>query len=156
MFYFIFDLDDTLYQTSNVDNKINIIDYVDKNKLKELEKYGKIILFSNANNIHCKRWLEDLQIKDSFSVIITHDTFKIYKPNPLVYNKLIEVCGIKNNDDVFFFDDLPINLLPGHKKNWNTILIKKNYIKKNSDIYINNIFNTINLGINNMLLFLDN
>lgn len=153
MYYFIFDLDETLYQSCENDPE-KIIDCINYSLLEKLKKIGKIILFSNANFIHCNKYLIQLGIKDLFSVIITYDTFNIYKPNPLAYEKVIKTCGIKQTDEVFFFDDIPINLLSGYNKEWNTILIKKNYTKNVNDRYIDNQFSNINNAINYILLFL--
>ena len=158
MNYFIFDLDDTLYQNVilETNNKYTnkSLEVIKLENIKQLVKIGKLILFSNANNSHCQKWLQDLGIKEYFSFIVSYDTFNIYKPNPIVYQKVNNCCGITDKDTVFFFDDLPINLLSAYKNKWNTILIKKNYIKNKNDIYIHNIFDNINLAINFILMFL--
>ena len=161
MYYFIFDLDETLYQTDQTDpnNKLknNIIKV---SNIEKVSKLGKIILFSNGNYNHCEKILEELKIKKYFSVIICYDTFKIYKPNPLVYNKLVTNCGFNSElDTIFFFDDLPINLLSAYQYNWNTILINKNYenqnqTKKFKEVYINYIFKNINLALEYLIFFL--
>ena len=155
MYYFIFDLDDTLYQ-----NTSDIV--VDDSKLDKLSKLGKLILFSNATNKHCIEWLEQLKISKYFTVIISSDTFNMYKPNPNLYKRLISNCGILSRDTVFFFDDMQINLYPAWEIGWNTILIKKDFDKtkfyklnlKNNN-YIHNNFDDINIALDYVLFFLE-
>ena len=162
MNYFIFDLDNTLYQESvafsqDSGNEININNKADVERIKKLSKIGKLILLSNGNDVHCSKWLQYLNIMDYFSVIISYDTFNIYKPNPLIYEKVVENCGIKLDDNVFYFDDIPLNLLPAYKIKWNTILIKKNRkINIASDnIYIHYEFDNINSAIDFVVCFLE-
>ena len=155
MNYFIFDLDNTLYQDNS-----QIV--VDPEKLDKLNKIGKIILFSNASNQHCIEWLKKLKITKYFSVIVSSDTFNMCKPNPNLYKNLIRNCGILRLDTVFFFDDMQINLFPAYQIGWNTILIRKDYQKtkfyelnlKNNN-YINNHFDNVNIAIDYVLFFLD-
>ena len=167
MYYFIFDLDETLYQTDNNDNNtdnnnnnIETINHIDIEKLEKINKIGKLILFSNATNKHCMEWLDILNIKQYFSVIISCNTFNMYKPNPNLYDRVIKYCGIDSSkDSVFFFDDLPINLLTGYQKGWKTILISpifnkkhKNKLKDNHN-YIDYNFKNINLSLEHILFY---
>lgn len=162
MYYFILDLDDTLYQNETDRDYIDVnegTECVDSAKIKELSELGKVILFSNANTPHCNKWLTYLGIIDYFSAIVNYDSFNMYKPNPNLYNKLIQNCGIRGDDTVFFFDDLPLNLFPGFKLGWKTALIKKNYKKDSlnlfNDSYIENVFNNVNNAIDYVLLFIN-
>ena len=134
MNYFIFDLDNTLFSLDN-NNKIKNI--VSGNLLEKLNEKGKIILFSNAKYLYCIYWLDILRIKKYFSVIISSDFINGYKPNPLLYKKINKLCGIKKNDNVFFFDDIEVNLESSKTVKWITILINKNYNKKNYIDYYN-------------------
>lgn len=146
--YFIFDLDETLYKYTD---NFTIINTIDKLLFKKLCNYGNIIIFSNATYSHCKYWCDILDIKQYITSILSCDIIKEVKPNPLSYKKVIEILGIKKNDNIYFFDDQPINLLtPNVDLNWNTILINKDneQIKNITLNYINNKHNNINDAIN--------
>ena len=144
--YFIFDLDETLYK---IDDNYTIINQINKLLLDKLSKVGEIILFSNASYSHCLYWIEILDIKDYFSSIFSSDITKYMKPNPLSYKKIVELAGIKQIDVVYFFDDIPINLLSGEEEyKWNPYLINK----KNDILNFNcKKFDTINNAISFIL-----
>jgi FMN phosphatase YigB (HAD superfamily) len=128
MKYYIFDLDNTLYKLNENMKIVNTIDIILLNKLKT---QGTIIMFSNATYSHCDYWCSILNIKEYFPTIISADNLQHTKPNPLSYEKVIELCNIKETDNVYFFDDIPINLYSASKYNWNTYLInKENNMKK--------------------------
>lgn len=114
---YIFDLDDTLYQIKNN----QFINKVDKQELKKLK--GIKIIFSNATFGHVNMFLKNLGITDMFNVIFSTDILGGYKPNPLLYKKIMDVCKLTDNDNIYFFDNLPINLYPAHQYNWKTVLI---------------------------------
>lgn len=147
MNYFIFDLDNTLFNIKN-----NIINNTVSSKLLEsLNKKGKMILFSNAKYSYCNYWLDILNIKKYFSVIISSDFIDGHKPNPLIYQKINDLLGINEKDKIYFFDDIKINLATAKehlKKKWITILIHKDCQKKN---YIDYYFNNINTSLRYLL-----
>jgi FMN phosphatase YigB (HAD superfamily) len=149
MNYFIFDLDNTLF---TLDHNNLIKNIVSGNLLEKLKKKGKIILFSNATYSYCLYWLDILRIKNVFSVIISSDFFNGFKPNPLLYKKMNSICGISSNDNVYFFDDIEINLESSKNTKWTTILINNKTTKKK---YIDYNFNNINVGIEYILFNLD-
>ena len=46
------------------------------------------------------------------------------KPNPLVYNKISYLCGLSLTEyNIYFFDNMAINLVYPKQLGWNTILI---------------------------------
>lgn len=118
--YYIFDLDDTLYQKNDgqIQNCIN-----SQNLKKIKDKNGFIIVFSNASYNHCIFWIDKLKISKYISVIISTDIIGGLKPDLVVYLKLMMVCNISRNDNIFFFDNLKSNLVSGKKIGWNTLLI---------------------------------
>jgi len=149
MKYYIFDLDNTLYKLNENMKIVNTIDIILLNKLKT---QGTIIMFSNATRSHCDYWCSILNIKEYFPTIISADNLQHTKPNPLSYEKVIELCDIKNTDTVYFFDDIPINLYSASKYNWNTYLINKdnnmenyNKTKEDSENNNNNTNNNVHL-----------
>ena len=132
MKYYIFDLDNTLYK---LNENMKIVNTIDVTLLNKLKTQGTIIMFSNATHSHCYYWCSVLNIKEYFSSIISADNLQHTKPNPLSYEKVIELCNIKETDTVYFFDDIPINLYSASKYNWNTYLINKD---NNMKDYIEN------------------
>lgn len=144
MNYFIFDLDNTLFHikdniiTKNVSSKL----------LEKIRDKGFIILFSNAKYSYCNYWLDILNIKKYFSVIISSDYINGFKPNPLLYQKINNILGINQKDNIYFFDDITINLETSKQhlnKKWITILI--NNIKKENKKYIDYKFDSINTSL---------
>ena len=113
---YLFDLDDTLYQ--NIDNECR---YANVELIKKLE--GTKIIFSNAKHFYCLHWLNKMGMSDCFQVVIASDILNGYKPYPIVYLKLMSLCGLTHQDDITFFDNLGINLETAKKLNWKTVLI---------------------------------
>lgn len=134
---YIFDLDDTLYQIKNNE----YINKVDKQELRKLN--GIKILFSNATFGHVSILMKELGITDIFNVVFTTDILGGYKPNPLMYEKIMTLCNLNESDNIYFFENLAINLYPAKKYNWKTILI----IPNDENIIISN-----NESNNNKLL----
>tara|TARA_Y100000591_G_C21711142_1_gene633570 strand:- start:166 stop:636 length:471 start_codon:yes stop_codon:yes gene_type:complete len=141
--FFIFDLDETLYK---FDDQYQIKDTINKKILEDIAKHGDIILFSNATYSHCLYWLQILDIKKFFSNIFSSDILENIKPNPLSYKQIVDLCGIKSIDNIYFFDDVPINLFSSYQEyKWNTYLINKNNnIEKNKSIWLKGQYNNIN------------
>jgi FMN phosphatase YigB (HAD superfamily) len=120
----VFDLDYTLYSLPksipfNYDllkknNKVN-------NLLKSLS--NKKYIFTNGTLLHVFEVLKQLEMTNIFDKIETRDTLKGYKPNINIFNKFIEKCSIKNDDNVMFFEDTLENLEIAKKLNWTTIFI---------------------------------
>lgn len=133
---YIFDLDNTLYQKHNG----KIINTINPTLFDKLN--GKKILLSNARFYYCIKIIKMLNITNKFSSIITPDLLEnIYKPNPLIYIKLLELCGISSaSHNIYFFDDTPSNLIyPKNKLDWKIILINPNKeITLSNDASINN------------------
>lgn len=114
---YIFDLDDTLYQ-------IKSNEYINKVNKQELRKLNGIkILFSNATFGHVSILMKELGITDIFNVVFTTDILGGYKPNPLMYEKIMKLCNLNDDDNIYFFDNLAINLYPAKKYKWKTVLI---------------------------------
>lgn len=130
MFYWIFDLDDTLYQTDKfqrVDNGLYLnYSFIKENKLlKKLLTFlsGKKIIMTNSIKAHCNKVLNKLKLNDSFDNKFHRNNLKNLKPNPYTYIKLMTDLKIKKEDTCIFFDDSPINLIMAKKFGWTTILI---------------------------------
>ena len=113
---YLFDLDDTLYQM--IDNKCQ---YANVELIKKLD--GIKIIFSNARHFYCLDWLAKMGMSDCFQVVIACDTLMGYKPYPMVYIKLMSLCGLTHQDDITFFDNLGINLVTAKRLKWKTVFI---------------------------------
>ena len=96
---YIFDLDDTLYQKENDSPKL--ISIVDKDLLSKLN--CKKIIFSNAKYEHCTKVLTNLGIINQFNIILSADMLNGLKPNMIVYRKVVDLCGLTNSDNIYFF-----------------------------------------------------
>lgn len=149
MVKFIFDLDYTLYGIRDNINTSNNMDlYYDsfkpklflKSLLKQITKLsGKnintndFILFTNGNEEHATLVLTKLDLLDLFgpNKIVARNTFEdthgeLLKPNPLMYNLMIDKCKIKKDETVYFFEDTGENLEMAKNFGWQTILINPN------------------------------
>ena len=123
---YIFDLDDTLYQVK--DNQ-----YINKVNKQELRKLNGIkILFSNATFGHVSILMKELGITDIFNVVFTTDILGGYKPNPLMYEKIMTLCNLNESDNIYFFENLAINLYPAKKYNWKVHIPNFSYTTDNA------------------------
>ena len=149
MLYWIFDLDQTLYQLPN-----NVS--FNYNKLSEDEQLNYLlvmlpsrkIIFTNGTYNHGLSCLNKLKIMDNFSSIISRDKIKTLKPEYDSYNRCMEVNNITNNDKCVFFDDLPENLIAAKSFGWITVLINKNkYMDNSIDFWFPNIHLALNFFV---------
>jgi len=149
---YIFDLDDTLYKLNNKNGPVFAINKTLLNSLN-----GSKILFSNASHNHCINWLDNLNIREEFQAIFSNSNLHGYKPNPFMYKKIEQICGLKNYNNIYFFDDMPINLYPAKQLGWNTFLIgsltHQNFFTtvNNTENYIDHQFPTINDALEYLL-----
>jgi len=149
MLYWIFDLDQTLYQLPlNVDfsynelYKDNHLDYLLSNLA------SKKIIFTNGTHNHCDVCLNKLDITKHFKNIIARDIIKTLKPEYNSYYRCMMLSGIKQTDKCVFFDDLPENLIAAKSFGWITVLVNKNnYMDNNIDFWFPNIHIALNFFI---------
>ena len=149
MIYWIFDMDDTLYQIKG--NFTNYDEIKPNNELVGLIKKlsGLKILFTNAGHHHTNIILSKLGLVSSFDLILDRDILGGLKPSPLVFLKLIKWCSITSQDTCYFFEDSFQNLVVGSSLGWKTILIDKE-----NKLHINNKVNTyfnIDISDNNSI-----
>jgi FMN phosphatase YigB (HAD superfamily) len=156
MLYWIFDLDDTLYQIKSNYHVVNNL-YVNYSFIKEDKKLkvllnmltGKKVIMTNSVNQHCQNVIKKLKIKDCFHHTFDRNTFNGFlKPHPKTYIKLMNDLNMKENDLCVFFDDSPINLIMAKKFGWMTILITPFPWKyQNSHPSIDLIFPTVHNAV---------
>lgn len=132
MIHWVFDLDNTLYQTDD-NNPYKVHDglYLNYSFLKEDKKLqillnilkGNKVIMTNSVNQHCNTVLNRLGINKCFNTILTRNSMRNIKPHPQTYYKVINRCNVQSNDKCIFFDDQPINLIMAKKFGWITVLI---------------------------------
>lgn len=141
MIYWIFDLDNTLYQGTlesydQLNNAPNL-----KNLITSLP--GKKILFTNGTFGHAKSCLIAMQLH-CFDIIISRDMLNDLKPNFSSYLKMIKMCKINPEDKCIFFEDTVVNLIEARRFNWVTVLV--------NPIIINNV--NVNYSFSNIYIAL--
>lgn len=143
-FFYIFDLDDTLYQLNDTKGKKTLINCIHPELLCGLNGYK--IIFTNSNGNYSVKLLEKLNILNNINLILSADILGGLKPQNNIYKKIEQICNINNETDViYFFDNHEFNLFPAKKIGWITILINPNAKKKSS--YVDFTFNNINEAI---------
>jgi HAD superfamily hydrolase (TIGR01509 family) len=143
MKYYVFDLDDTLLETSKllynyqgeylteqqVLHDYKKIIHKDENLYSLLLNLkGKKYILTNSGPIHCHVSLKNLGIESLFSGFIDNTSVKgklAFKPYPPVYNYTKEVMGVSRDDEIFIFDDRIENLVYPASIGWKTVLICK-------------------------------
>ncbi len=139
MIYWIFDMDDTLYD-SNGNFSYNMLKQDNEliGLIKKLK--GRKILFTNASHQHTNLVLHKLGLVSSFDLIVDRNLLGVLKPSPIAFLKIIKWCSITPNDTCYFFEDSLRNLIVGHALGWQTIFINPgefNAQNKYIDIIIN-------------------
>jgi FMN phosphatase YigB (HAD superfamily) len=136
MIYWIFDMDETLYNFEK--GKFSYDQLKKDNELIYLinKLNGRKILFTNASHQHTNIVLDKLGLVSSFDLILDRDTLGVLKPHPLAFIKLIKWCSITERDTCYFFEDTINNLIMGNIIGWQSVLINpkaNNEINKKMD-----------------------
>jgi FMN phosphatase YigB (HAD superfamily) len=111
MIYWIFDMDDTLYQrggktfTYDMLKRDNELIYL----LKKLE--GRKILLTNGTHQHTNIVLEKMDLTSVFDLILDRNILGALKPDPQVFYKVTKWCSIGVNDTCIYFEDILQNLV---------------------------------------------
>jgi FMN phosphatase YigB (HAD superfamily) len=125
MIYWIFDMDETLYNSNGsfsydkLEPDTELINLI--NRLN-----GRKILFTNAAHHHTNIVLSKMGLVSSFDLILDRDILGVLKPHPIAYMKLTKWCSINKNDTCYFFEDTINNLIMGNTIGWQSILINPN------------------------------
>ena len=146
MLYWIFDLDQTLYQLPcNVDFNYKLLKKNDHLKYLLDSLPSTKIIFTNGTYNHAKVCLNKLDIMANFKSIISRDKILTLKPEHNSYVRCMNLNNINNNDKCVFFDDLPDNLINAKSFGWITVLINRNrYIDEQIDFWFPNIYVALN------------
>tara|TARA_B110000967_G_scaffold199474_1_gene233915 strand:+ start:587 stop:1090 length:504 start_codon:yes stop_codon:yes gene_type:complete len=129
---FIFDLDNTLYGIGdNIDIRGTNRDFYQSLVPKPFLQYllnslnEEYYIFTNGTKIHAVLVLFKLGLNKFFpeSRIISRDDFGVLKPSPHGYDLCMRNFNISQEDTVYFFEDMAINLRTAKMFGWKTILI---------------------------------
>jgi len=149
MLYWVFDLDQTLYQLKNNQDFSYEKLYKDDqlNYLLYMLPSSKLI-FTNGTYNHGLHCLNNLDITENFNNITSRDKIKCLKPEFNAYQRFMKLNKINQNDKCVFFDDLPDNLVTAKGFGWITVLInQKKTINNNIDFWFPNIYLALNFFV---------
>ena len=98
-------------------------------------------IFTNSDRQHSERVLNLLNINDQFEDIIDVTAMNfINKPNPLAFQRAIEIAGHPNPKNCIFFEDSAKNLIPAKNLGMKTILVGQHPASNEADLNIPNIY----------------
>ena len=150
MLYWVFDLDETLYDLHGEPFRYEILERNNHlNNTLSILPHKKII-FTNGTHGHAIDCLKRLNIIDNFSKIVARDTMNDLKPRTSAFNKFISENNIKSFDKCVFFEDSVNNLIEAKKHGWITVYISKNEVTNKyfiPDFHFPNIQIAINFFI---------
>ena len=130
MIIYIFDLDDTIIKhikNAPIDY-INIKKNLTLNDLLHNCKCDEKYIFTNGTDEHAKVILNNMEINNHFRNIFSRDNFQPYlKPDIDTYLFVEEKINYQRNNQIYFFDDLLINLKMAKELQWITILIHSKF-----------------------------
>jgi len=143
MLYWVFDLDNTLYQLPrNIEFSYR---YLGPNRRlrQQLEMLPLVkLLFTNGTVGHANKCIELIKLDNIFNNIVAReDVDFIMKPNIYAFAKFCNLNNIIPNDKVVFFEDSIENLIVAKNKfKWITVFIYPKQIKrKEIDFWFPNI-----------------
>lgn len=117
----VFDLDNTIYNTNNIIySKISVDSYL-RCLINNLS--GKKYIFTNATLIHAEVVLKQLGIIDLFDSIIDRIALDSLKPNIKAFRNFVKLSQINTNIKTVFFEDNKNNLIASKNFGWLTVLI---------------------------------
>jgi 2-haloacid dehalogenase/putative hydrolase of the HAD superfamily len=80
--------------------------------LNEIKSKGySQIIISNIDNDFLYHRLSKFQIKDYFDHIFTSENLKSYKPNPIIFNKVLKLLKLKPNEIIHIGDSQKADVL---------------------------------------------
>ena len=135
MLYWVFDIDNTLYQIDKKVFKYELLrnDKKLNEKIKSLP--SKKIIFTNATMFHAYICLQRIDILNCFNSIIHRENIKDLKPNLSAFKKMMILSNISLEDRCIFFDDNLINLIQAKNFGWITVYINPRIISHQSIDY---------------------
>jgi len=127
---YIFDVDYTLYSSTEITDMILTREYYESFKQKPYLKKllnqlnGKKYIFTNGNCAHMDFVLKKMGLEGIFDDYVCSDELKKIKPHSSAYKFVINKFNLKNNtQDIYFFEDTIENLEIAKKFGWKTVLL---------------------------------
>ena len=130
MVVWVFDLDNTIYNTNN----INYYDISKDNYLHCLidNLDGHKFVFTNATLVHAEMVLSRLGIRELFDDIIDRNAMKALKPTNNAFSYFINRIQTLAQETIVFFEDNIDNLIAAKRRyHWTTVLISSNRPRSN-------------------------
>lgn len=101
-----------------------------KQLFDELSKKYTIALASNAIRDFCELVIDLLDIRKNIKLMLTNEDVELPKPNPMIYNKIMEHFGVTENETVIF-EDSNVGLKSAFNSGANVCYIEKpSYLDK--------------------------
>lgn len=151
MLYWVFDIDNTLYQIDRSMFKYELLSKDSKLKEKINSLPSKKIVFTNATMFHAYICLQRIEIIKCFNSIIHRENINDMKPNPSAFKKMMLINNISLQDQCVFFDDNLQNLIIAKLFGWKTVYINKKIISHKSIDYS---FSNIHIALDYFLKIL--
>ena len=86
-------------------------------------KNVKLGVATNRSEYAVGALLDELNIKRYFDIICTADSVKNPKPHPDMLYRVMEFCGSKDKDEMFFAGDMDIDYLTGRNAGIDTYIL---------------------------------
>lgn len=126
MIYWIFDMDNTLYQRNGNSFSYNMLKR-DNELIYLLNKLDGIkILLTDGTHQHTNLVLDKMGLTSSFDLILDRDILVLRKPDPLIFYRIKKWCSIGPSDTCIYFEDLLPNLVASSNFGWITVYINPN------------------------------
>ncbi len=119
-----------------IDNKISREEFInlyadifEENKeltslLPKLKKKYKIVLLSNTNSIHQKRWEKYEFLKYLDHMVLSHEV-KAYKPETEIYKAVEDYTKVKPEEH-FYIDDIEEYVNAAKERGWQGVVLRSN------------------------------
>lgn len=78
-------------------------------ELAQLKPKYRLACLSNTNDLHWRHVMDTVGARSWFDDHFASHILKLSKPDPAIYEKVIEDLGVKPTD-ILFFDDMPANI----------------------------------------------
>lgn len=95
-----------------------------KKSLNGFKKYYRLAILTNNNRIQTERTLAALRLNDLFDRVYTYNSFKLLKPNPEFFQKVVEDLNVEPEACFFVGDRNSVDLEPAKKLGMLTCKVK--------------------------------
>ena len=97
-------------------------------------------IFTNADSQHAQRVLTTLELEGCFHGIIDVRAIGfLNKPDPLAYQRALEIAGVSDPRTCVLLDDAARNLGPARQMGFTTVLVNPTYQNNSAEYHIHTI-----------------